>query len=135
MQFFIQHVDRLSVIGYVLEGDNPLLQHASLSFFEFVSSMSTHHDIPEIIIPAGPLVYRSFFSTSGMAMARICGIINQYKKAFEANERKTGDWITRHTVEYLNHFNTYVMDVCNAIWRNLALNRTNQHELAFSFTE
>ncbi|KAL1932275.1 hypothetical protein VTP01DRAFT_9331 [Rhizomucor pusillus] len=135
MQLFIQHVDRLSVMGYVLEGDHPLLQHASLSFFEFVSSMSIHHDIPEIIIPAGPIVYRSFLTTSAMAMSRICGIVNQYKKAFEVNDRKTGDWVTRHTVEYLNHFNTYVMDLCNALWRNLALSHSNPSELAFSFTD
>lgn len=122
-------------MGYVLEGDHPLLQHASLSFFEFVSSMSIHHDIPEIIIPAGPIVYRSFLTTSAMAMSRICGIVNQYKKAFEVNDRKTGDWVTRHTVEYLNHFNTYVMDLCNALWRNLALSHSNPSELAFSFTE
>lgn len=37
MQQMIYHVDRLCVQGLVLEQDHPVLQHVSLSFFEFVS--------------------------------------------------------------------------------------------------
>ncbi|KAI9256561.1 Mis6-domain-containing protein [Phascolomyces articulosus] len=134
IQHFIYHVDRLSVIGLVMEGDHPLLQHASLSFFEFVSMISISHDIPEIIIPAAPLIYRSFFSMSGMAVSRICGIIQQYKRAFEENDQKIDGWVTRHTQEYLDNFNTHVMDICCALWRNTALTRSNEAELPFSLS-
>ncbi|KAI7854463.1 Mis6-domain-containing protein [Circinella umbellata] len=134
IQHFIYHVDRLSVIGLIMEDDHPLLQHASLSFFEFVSSISIHHDIPEIIIPAAPLIYRSFFSISGMAVSRLCGIIYQYKRAFEENDRKIDDWVTRHSTDYLNNFNTHVMDVCSALWRNSAFTRSNEEELPFSLS-
>ncbi|KAG2212527.1 hypothetical protein INT45_007821 [Circinella minor] len=134
IQHFIYHVDRLSVIGLIMEDDHPLLQHASLSFFEFVSSISIHHDIPEIIIPAAPLIYRTFFSISGMAVSRLCGIIYQYKRAFEENDRKIDDWVTRHSTDYLNNFNTHVMDVCSALWRNSAFTRSNEEELPFSLS-
>ncbi|KAG0165124.1 hypothetical protein DFQ30_008930 [Apophysomyces sp. BC1015] len=135
MQEFIQHVDQVNVMGLILEEDHPLLQHATLSFFELVSSISIHHDIPEIIIPAAPFVYRTFFSVTPMAVSRVCGIIAQYKKAFEDNDRKTSDWVSRHTQSYLDHFNAYVMDICNALWRNLALSRTGQTAMAFSLTD
>ncbi|KAI8146316.1 Mis6-domain-containing protein [Fennellomyces sp. T-0311] len=134
MQHFINHVDRISVIGLTQEDDHPLLQHAALSFFEFASGISIRHDIPEIIIPGASLIYRSFFSTSGMAMSRICGIIYQYKRAFEENDRKTGDWVTRHTSDYLDDFNTYVMDICSAVWRNQALGEPVPEKLPFSLT-
>ncbi|KAI9489715.1 Mis6-domain-containing protein [Zychaea mexicana] len=134
IQHFIYHVDRLSVIGLGMEGDHPLLQHAALSFFEFVSSISINHDIPEIIIPAAPLIYRSFFSICGMSVSRICGIVHQYKKAFEDNDRKIGDWVTRHTSDYLDNFNTHVMDICSALWRNSALARSTEDELPFSLS-
>ncbi|KAI8366097.1 Mis6-domain-containing protein [Radiomyces spectabilis] len=135
MQEFIQHVDRICVIGFSLEQDHPLIQHAALSYFELVSSISIHHDIPEIIIPAAPLVYRTFFSPLAMPVSRMCGIIFQYKQAFEENEQKEGDWVSRHTQEYLQHFNSYVTDMCNALWRTQFLSRSSEENRAFSLTE
>ncbi|KAJ8654243.1 hypothetical protein O0I10_010065 [Lichtheimia ornata] len=131
----IQHVDRISALGLVMESDHPLLQHACLSFFELVSSMSLAHDIPEIIIPAAPVVYRSFFSNTGMALSRICGIIAQYKRAFEENDKQTGDWVARHTAEYLDNFNSYVMDVCSSLWANVSHRRTNPDYIPFSLSQ
>ncbi|CDS12186.1 hypothetical protein LRAMOSA04381 [Lichtheimia ramosa] len=130
----IQHVDRISALGLVMESDHPLLQHACLSFFELVSSMSLAHDIPEIIIPAAPVVYRSFFSNTGMALSRICGIISQYKMAFEENDKQTGDWVARHTAEYLDNFNSYVMDICSSLWANVSHRRTNPDYIPFSLS-
>ncbi|KAI7885616.1 Mis6-domain-containing protein [Lichtheimia hyalospora FSU 10163] len=130
----IQHVDRISALGLVMESDHPLLQHACLSFFELVSSMSLAHDIPEIIIPAAPVVYRSFFSNTGMALSRICGIISQYKMAFEENDKQTGDWVARHTAEYLDNFNSYVMDVCSSLWANVSHRRSNPDYIPFSLS-
>ncbi|KAI9320722.1 Mis6-domain-containing protein [Dichotomocladium elegans] len=134
MHQFIQHVDRISALGLVIEGDHPLLQHATLSFFEVVSSMSLDHNIPEIIIPAAPVVYRSFFSSSGMAVSRICGIISRYKMAFEENDNKTGDWFATHSSEYLDNFNTYMMDICSSLWSNVLYKRENPEYLPFSLS-
>ncbi|KAI8097038.1 Mis6-domain-containing protein [Halteromyces radiatus] len=132
MQQMIYHVDRLCVQGLVLEQDHPILQHASLSFFEFISTISLHHDIPTIILPAASLVYRSFFSSNAMAISRICGILHNYKLSFEDNDRKGGDWMDKHSEEYLDHFNTYVLDICNCLWRNLAFSVQSTNSTAFS---
>ncbi|ORY92370.1 Mis6-domain-containing protein [Syncephalastrum racemosum] len=116
IQLFIQHVDRVSILGMELEHDHCVFQHATLSFFELVSSMSIHHDIPEIIMPFAPLVYRCFLSTNAMAVSRICGIVYQYKRAFEENEKRDDDWKSHQSEEYLDLFNSFVMDICNSLW-------------------
>jgi hypothetical protein len=132
MQKLVEHVDRICVMGLLAEEDHPLIQHAGLSFFELVSTISLQNDIPDIIIPAASFIHRNFFSGSAMAVDRICGIIHKYKLAFEENDNKTEDWMSQHTPEYLDHFNTYMMDICNALWKNLALNKTN--DPTFSLT-
>lgn len=80
--------------------------------------MSIHHDIPEIIMPFAPLVYRCFLSTNAMAVSRICGIVYQYKRAFEENEKRDDDWKSHQSEEYLDLFNSFVMDICNSLWLN-----------------
>jgi centromere protein I len=135
IQKLVEHVDRLCVMGLLAEQDHLLLQHASLSFFELVSTMSLQDDIPDIIIPAAAFVHRHFFSTSAMAVSRICGIVCRYKDAFEKNDLKSVDWMSKHTPEYLHHFNSYMMDICNSLWRNLGLTSQGQNQSPFSLTE
>ncbi|ORZ07837.1 Mis6-domain-containing protein [Absidia repens] len=135
MQQLIYHVDRLCVQGLVLEQDHALLQHASLSFFEFTASISLQHDIPTIIIPAASLVYRSFFSANAMAVSRICGILYNYQLSFQDNDRKVDDWMDKNSEQYLEHFNMYVMDICNCLWRNLAFERSSEDTTAFSLVD
>lgn len=135
IQKLVEHVDRLCVMGLLADEDHPLLQHAGLSFFEFVSAMSLQDDIPDIIIPAAAFVHRHFFSSSAMAVSRICGIVRHYKAAFEKNDLKSVTWMSKHTPEYLHHFNTYMMDICNSLWRNLGLTNQGQNPSPFSLTE
>ncbi|OBZ85717.1 Centromere protein I [Choanephora cucurbitarum] len=135
IQRFVEHVDKLCIAGLLAEEDHVLLQHAGLTFFELVASISRQDDIPDIIIPAATFVHRNFFSTTAMAVSRMCGIIHQYKVAFEENDHKSVNWSSKHTQEYLDHFNTYMMDICNSLWRNLGLCKSKEQAQAFSFTE
>jgi centromere protein I len=138
IQKLVEHVDRISVMGFLAENDHPLLQHAALDFFELVALIPLQHDIPEIIIPAANFVHRSFFSSHAMAVSRICGIVCQYKMAFEENDKKSDDWMSRHSSEYLGHFNTYMKDICNSLWRNMGFKitpATPEDIIAFSLTK
>ncbi|SAL95068.1 hypothetical protein [Absidia glauca] len=134
MQQMIYHVDRLCVQGLVLEQDHPILQHVSLSFFEFTASMSLQHDIPSIVLPAASLVYRSFFSPNATVVSRICGILHKYKLSFESNDRQAEDWMDKHSEDYLDHFNTYVLDICNCLWRNLAFDHREGSSSTFALS-
>ncbi|KAF1796465.1 hypothetical protein FB192DRAFT_1463182 [Mucor lusitanicus] len=135
IQKLIEHIDRMIVMGLLAEDDHPLLQHAGLTFFELVSTISAQDDIPDIIIPAATFVHRSFYSSSAMPVSRLCGILYQYKIAFEENDNKTEDWMSKHTPAYLNHFNTYLKDVCNSLWRNLGLSKVEAEGNAFSLSQ
>ncbi|EPB88485.1 hypothetical protein HMPREF1544_04720 [Mucor circinelloides 1006PhL] len=130
----IEHIDRMCLMGLLAEDDHPLLQHAGLTFFELVSTISVQDDIPDIIIPAATFVHRNFYSSSAMPVSRVCGILNQYKLAFEENDNKTDDWMSHHTPAYLNHFNTYLKDVCNSLWRNVGLSKLESEGNAFSLS-
>ncbi|KAG2192050.1 hypothetical protein INT47_012299, partial [Mucor saturninus] len=121
MQKIIEHVDKICVMGLLAENDHPLLQHATLSFFEMVAMIPQEHDIPEIIVPSVDLVVKCFFSFNAMATSRMCGIIFDYINAFYKNDQKEEDWVSRHSSEYLEQFNTYVTDICTALWRDKAL--------------
>ncbi|KAI8644470.1 Mis6-domain-containing protein [Parasitella parasitica] len=134
IQKLVEHVDRMCVMGLLAEDDHPLLQHAGLTFFELVSKISVQDNIPDVIIPAATFVHRNFYSSSAMAVSRVCGILYQYKIAFEENDKKTEDWMSKHTPEYLNHFNTYLMDVCNSLWKNIGLSKVKNEANAFSLT-
>lgn len=135
IQKLVEHVDRICVMGLLAEEDHPLIQHAGLSFFELIATISLQDDIPDIIIPAATFVHRNFFAGSAMPVDRICGIIHKYKLAFEENDEKTEDWMSRHTPQYLDHFNMYMKDICNAVWRSLALKKGNDETVPFSLTE
>lgn len=121
IQSLIEHVDKICVMGLLAEDDHPLLQHATLSFFELVATIPQQHDIPEIIVPSIDLVCKSFFSSNAMATSRMCGIIFRYINAFYNNDSKEEDWVSRHSPQYLEQFNTYVTDICTALWREKAL--------------
>lgn len=123
IQKFVEHVDRICVMGLLTENDHPLMQHAALSFFELVAAIPLKHDVPEIIMPAANLVNRCFFASNAMAVSRICGIIKQYKDAYIENEEKSEDWMSRHSSEYLKHFNVYTTDLCNSLWRNMSFSK------------
>ncbi|KAI7865756.1 Mis6-domain-containing protein [Spinellus fusiger] len=132
MYEFASHVDQISMMGLVLEEDHCLLQHSSLSFFELVSTLSTSYNLPEIILPEEPFITRHFFSTSPMAVSRTCSIIYQYKLAFEFQYEPSNDWKPIHAVEHLEHFNMFVMDLCNALWRNALFSRSDNVARGFS---
>ncbi|GAB5588158.1 hypothetical protein Unana1_03058 [Umbelopsis nana] len=127
MEEFVLHVDKISVLGLQMEDDNPLLQHATLSFFEVVSTLSADYDIPQITVPSHALVFQLCLSSSGMAISRMCGILLRYHLAFEDISERPDDWRATYSKEYVDIFNSIVMDVCNAIWRNRALNTTDRH--------
>lgn len=134
IQKVVEHVDKIGVMGLLAEQDHPLLQHATLSFFELVAAIPIEYDIPEIIVPSIDFVCRCFFSSNAMALSRICGIIAHYIHAFGVNDEKDDEWLSRHSPEYLSMFNTYVTDMCSALWKNKALT-LGGNAMAFGLTE
>ncbi|KAF9926972.1 hypothetical protein BGZ67_007803 [Mortierella alpina] len=162
---FISHVDNISSVALEMEGDHLAVQHGVLSFFDLISSLTGTYRLPlAVVIPDSTIVYRCFLSGSGMSVSRICGIIYQFKQAFEAFEQDqqlqyellvqsqlsnregaVGDGgdpekqaaipapqeIPGYSREYVVLFNSFVMDICNFLWRSRAFNKSDKNARGF----
>ncbi|KAI9837149.1 MAG: hypothetical protein M1838_004894 [Thelocarpon superellum] len=96
-----------------------------LSFYEVVVDAVAHSRYDgrlRINIPSALLTYRLCFTTSLSCMSRLCAILAKYKRAFD-DTAKTEHKEVAYPRETLTHFNGYLLDVCNCIWRNRAFNR------------
>ncbi|KAG0287595.1 hypothetical protein BGZ96_008489 [Linnemannia gamsii] len=159
---FVKHVDSVSGVALEMERDHIAVQHAVLSFFDFTSNL-TKNSIPiAVIIPEAAIIYRCFLSDSAMAISRICGIVYQYKQAYEAFEDEQqlqyeilvqsqiasqgGEGETSailpaplevpgYTREYVVQFNSFVMDICNFLWRNRAFNKVDKNAKGFQMDQ
>ncbi|KAF9282788.1 hypothetical protein BGZ68_005746 [Mortierella alpina] len=162
---FISHVDSISSVALEMEGDHLAVQHGVLSFFDLISTLTGTYRLPlAVVIPDSTIVYRCFLSSSGMSVSRICGIVYQFKQAFEAFEQDqqlqyellvqsqlshregaVGDGddpekqaampapqeIPGYSREYVVLFNSFVMDICNFLWRNRAFNKSDKNARGF----
>ncbi|KAF9963863.1 hypothetical protein BGZ70_007145 [Mortierella alpina] len=162
---FISHVDSISSVALEMEADHLAVQHGVLSFFDLISTLTGTYRLPlAVVIPDSTIVYRCFLSSSGMSVSRICGIVYQFKQAFEAFEQDqqlqyellvqsqlshregaVGDGddpekqaampapqeIPGYSREYVVLFNSFVMDICNFLWRNRAFNKSDKNARGF----
>lgn len=126
----VLHADLLCLS--LLEFAPPVLSTISsvLSFYEtlaaFISHAATNTNI-RITTPSSEVIYRLTFTTSLSTLSRFCSILSTYRTAFEtANTRTGGEGYPR---DYVNHFNGFLMDICNCLWRNRALNREDSNAL------
>ncbi|KAF9952818.1 hypothetical protein BGZ65_005041 [Modicella reniformis] len=159
VRVFIDHVDSISSVALEVERDHIAVQHGVLSFFDLVSSLIGTYEMPlAVVIPDSTIVYRCFLSDSGMSVSRICGIVYQYKKAFHVFEQEqqlqydilvqtqlsrsdAGDdqaaelpvalEIPGYGHEYVALFNSFVMDICNFLWRSRAFNKSDKNARGF----
>ncbi|GBB86979.1 hypothetical protein RclHR1_13430003 [Rhizophagus clarus] len=135
IQEFIHHVNRISITSLESTSDNLEVQHAIFSAFEAIANLQINYNWNRIIIPSSSIVYRAFFSTSGMSLSRICGIILQYKEAFDKSEKNPQQNGSHHSRSYINYFNSFVMDICNCLWRNRPFNKTDKNSKGFQLDD
>ncbi|CAG8451070.1 6782_t:CDS:10 [Paraglomus brasilianum] len=132
----VTYVDRVALLALEVENDNVEIQHAILLFYEALSSLQLEHSWGRIIIPSSATIYRCFFSVSGMPLSRICNVVLHYKEAFDLNDQRIGQrGVIRHNRDYLNYFNSFVMDLCNCIWRNRAFNKVDRNSRGFQLED
>ncbi|CAG8494308.1 8443_t:CDS:10 [Ambispora gerdemannii] len=132
IQKFILYCDDISITSLEAENDDIVIQHAVLSFYESVVSLQLENSWDKIVMPSSSIVYRCFFSSSGMALSRICAIVLHYKEAFDKREKRAIQLgIFRHNRSYVNHFNSFVMDICNCLWRNRPFSKTDKNSKGF----
>ena len=108
-----------------------------LNFYESVASLVCHPSVKAIIritIPPAELVYNICFTNSLSNLSRLCSILALYKRAFEtAMTSKPTDpsLLDQQSYEkgYVNHFNGFLMDICNCLWRSRAFSTSDPNAL------
>ena len=107
-----------------------------LEFYEATASLISRpalRSTVRITIPPTELIYTLQFTDSLSTTSRLCGILALYKKAFEiAMSPKPVEALYQqsYSKEYVNHFNGFLMDVCNCLWRSRAFNNSDPNALA-----
>jgi centromere protein I len=106
-----------------------------LTFYETIASLLSHPEASataRIIIPPTELIYTLFFTPSLSTLSRLCSILAFYKRAFEHAMSSTKSPVPDpppYPREYVNHFNGFLMDICNCIWRSRAFNTSDTNAL------
>lgn len=105
-----------------------------LAFYETIASLISQTELRttvRITTPPAELVYTIYFTLSLSTLTRLCSILTAYKRAFElATATKTsGADSLSYPKEYINHFNGFLMDMCNCIWRSRAFNTSDPNAL------
>ncbi|KAF9434135.1 hypothetical protein BGZ76_008508 [Entomortierella beljakovae] len=165
MRAFMTYIDGISCFALEAENNHVAVQHGVLSFFDLASTLTGTYNLPlAVVIPEPAIVYHCFLSDSGMPISRICGIIYQYKQAFEAFEQEqqlqydllvqsqmssqdaSGNnhesipapapiEVPGYSRDYVILFNSFVMDICNFLWRNRAYNKTDKNAQGFHINQ
>lgn len=118
----------------------PSTHAAILTFYETTASLLSHPSLQahiRITTPPSALIYILHFSPSLATLSRLCAILALYKRAFEsAMSAKTptsldfaGAVVEPYHKDYVNHFNGFLMDICNCLWRSKAFNTSDINAL------
>jgi centromere protein I len=105
---------------------------AVLHFYETTASLISNPDLSakiRIVIPSSELVYTLFFAPSLSNISRLCAVLTIYKRAFETAMGPRTNSQHSYPKDYVNHFNGFLMDLCNCLWRSRAFNTSDMNAL------
>ena len=86
-----------------------------------------------LTVPLAPVIYSLTFTSNLAQISRLSNILSIYKNSFEASltsqtlqspDKSAGGF---YAPEMVGLYNGYIMDLCNLIWRNRALNSEDQN--------
>ncbi len=125
------HVNTLALTILSTSTKNRL--HAASSILSFYETSAHLISLPSlrgairITTPPSTLIYTLHFSPSLPSLSRLCAILAIYKRAFET--AMSGPVLDLYPKEYVNHFNGFLMDICNCLWRSRAFNTGDTNAL------
>lgn len=108
-----------------------------LEFLETTAALVSQpalRSIVRITIPPAEIIYSLLFTNSLSTVSRLCAILALYKRAFEmAMSPQLNNTLSidqqSYPKDYVNHFNGFLMDICNCLWRSRAFNTTDPNAL------
>ncbi|MCJ1406397.1 hypothetical protein MMC19_000462 [Ptychographa xylographoides] len=134
---FAALVDHASLLSLsILASHTPTQATISkvLSYHESLAhsiSFATTHPQIRILVPSTYTIYLLIFLHPSLSsLSRISSILATYKQTFEAAMANPPPGSTQeYPRTYVNHFNGFLMDVCNLLWRSRAFNAADTNAL------
>ncbi|KAG4302862.1 hypothetical protein PCK1_000805 [Pneumocystis canis] len=129
----LEHIDHICINILQYHKNDMRIHDSILSFYEVLLNLIVEEKLPNIILPSSHIIYQCFFSGNGMSLSRICGLIVGYKAAFDYHEKNRENSL--HHRGIVDHFNSFVMDFCNCLWRNRAFNKQDKNALGCQLSD
>jgi centromere protein I len=95
--------------------------HAVLTFYESAATLPWENSLFRLVLPPGALVYYFLFVGNISMFSRLCSVLVKYKAALELA-------MGVYHGTFVDHFNGYIMDLCNCLWRNRAFTAANDKD-------
>ncbi|KAH8600869.1 Mis6 domain-containing protein [Bisporella sp. PMI_857] len=127
----ITHAGNLALT--IIQCSTSISTHSTiLNFYEAAVAIFSQPSLKtavKITTPPPELVYTLYFTCSLSNISRLCAILATYKRAFELamalKVNPTDLEPKTYPKDHVNHFNGFLMDTCNCIWRGRAFNRSD----------
>jgi len=122
----------------ILQSSSSITTHATvLRYYETTASLVSYPTLKSVVritIPPKNLIYTLHCTQSLSTLSRLCAILATYKRAFELAMSSKSTNLTSsepesYPKEYVNHFNGFLMDICNCLWRSRAFNTSDVNAL------
>ncbi|KAI1365357.1 Mis6-domain-containing protein [Xylaria arbuscula] len=117
----VAHVNNICLTLIQTANNMPTHNHVLDFYYETASLSSDAHLLTHAQVPTVPpaiLVYSMFFAASPLTASRMCSVVAKYKEGFQiALSVAQINYTPRHITE----FNSFLMDICNCLWRQRAL--------------
>jgi len=112
-------------MALIQENDHPLLQVCATALYHTVANLNTKHQVPFVLPPSPTLVYRMLMSPTAIGVSSMCGILSEYKQSFQSLKNIVNEHGDEHPsalyrsgLEKISVYNSYILDFCNALWKN-----------------
>jgi centromere protein I len=136
----IVHAELLasSILEFSTDEDQKAAKPASISVLDFYRTLSgLFSHAPQdarfrLTLPYAQTVYTLAFTPSAAVISSLNSILAVYKSAFEASlssQVLQAQSTPGYGTDLVGRFNGYVMDMCNVLWRNRALNTEDPNAL------
>lgn len=124
----IEHVHTLALTISQSSPPNRTAAHlAILDFLQATATIAAHPNILQslrLTIPRPSLVYILHFSPSLAVLCRLCNVVATYKRGLGTIMARSSELSAEDSAR-IKHFNGFLMDICNCLWRVRAFSSTD----------
>ncbi|XP_065840795.1 centromere protein I-like [Oscarella lobularis] len=122
---FIRYIDTVCLSWLEVENDNAFLQKAVVDFFRKVALLFRQHDVLVVVLPSPFLCTRLLFSNCAVTVSSTCSILAMYQPTIRDIFKLSDLDVVKMSMinETASLLNSYIVDLCNALWRSSAFKR------------